>query len=132
MVSHADAVIVIDSLPEVIEGTSYGNRAWKVRGSVFAWDRPFSKADLRRYGDHPVPSGPIVGLKVDGLDDKKAVLEAGTDGVFTIPHFEGFPAVLVQLDAVDPDDFRALVVDAWLATAPDQLTEAYLRDHPIG
>jgi hypothetical protein len=131
MVSHDEVVAMIVSLPEVIEGTSYGNQAWSVGGKVFVWDRPFSKADLKRFGDEPVPGGPILGVKVDGHEEKEAVLAAGTPGVFTIPHFDGFPAVLVQLDAIEADDLRSVVVDGWLACAPDSLAQQYLSDHPL-
>jgi hypothetical protein len=131
MVSHDDAVEVIHSLPDVTEGTSYGNRAWSVSGKMFVWDRPFSKADLKRFGGEPAPSGPIIGVKVDGLEEKQAVLAAGIPGVFTIPHFDGFPAVLVQLDEIAPADLRAVLVDGWLACAPDALARRYLRDHPL-
>ena len=131
MVSHDDAVELILALPEVAETTSYRNRAWSVSEERFVWDRPFSKADIKRFGDDPVPVGPILGVTVDGLEEKEAVLAAGTPGVFTIPHFDGFPAVLVQLDRIDHDDLHALLVDAWLASAPPHLTDAYLRDHPL-
>ena len=126
MVSHDDAVLRFTALPEVTETTSYGNRAWQVRGRTFAWDRPFSKADLRRYGDEPVPTGPITALRVDGLDDKQAILEQGLSGVFSIPHLDGYAAVLVQLDVVEPGAFAELVVDAWLAMAPAALARGYL------
>ena len=108
MVSHDVAVDVIRGFPEVEEGTSYGNLAWKVRGKMFAWDRPFSKADIKRFGDEPVPDGPILGVKVDDLAEKEAVLASGTPGIFTIPHFDGFAALLVQLDEIgeDRDDRR--------------------------
>jgi hypothetical protein len=48
--------------------------------------------------------------------------------VFTIPHFDGYAAVLVQLDEVGHNDLRDLVVDGWLACAPAELREEFLRD----
>jgi hypothetical protein len=131
VVSHEEAVELILQLPDVTEGTSYGKRAWSVGGTMFVWDRPFSKADVKRFGNEPVPSGPILGVKVDGLEEKEAVLAAATPGVFTIPHFDGFAAVLVQLEEIAPHDLRAVLVDGWLACAPDALAEQYLRDHPL-
>ncbi len=41
----------------VVEGERYGNRAWSVSGKAFAWERPFSKADIRRFGDASPPDG---------------------------------------------------------------------------
>ena len=67
MVTHDEAAALASALPNVTEGTTYGNRAWKVGEKVFAWDRPFSKADLARFGDDPVPSGPILGIRMDDL-----------------------------------------------------------------
>ena len=128
MVAHERAVEIARTLPEVEEGTTYGNRAWKVRGRTFAWDRPFSKADVARFGDEPVPDGPILGVRVDDLDEKEAVLAAGTPGVFTIPHLDGFAAILVQLDAMTEDDLRDALVDGWLSMAPRRLAEAFLAD----
>jgi hypothetical protein len=128
MVTHDEAVELATALPEVSEGTTYGNRAWKVGTKTFAWDRPFSKADLARFGVDPVPSGPILGIRMDDLEDTAAVLASGTPGVFTIPHFDGYPAVLVQLDEVDRDDLRDLLVDGWLTCAPAELREEFLRD----
>ena len=132
MVEHERAVELVLGLPETEEGSTYGNRAWKVGGKLFAWDRPFSKADLRRFGDRPVPSGPIIALRVDDLGEKAAVLEAGTPGLFTIEHFDGHPAILVQLDAVGESELRAALIDAWLAVAPDPLAAAFLAERARG
>lgn len=116
------------SLPEVTEGTSYGNRAWKVGGTSFVWERPFRTSDLRRFGDEPVPDGTIVGVRTVDLEDTAAVLASGTGGVFTIPHFDGYPAVLVQLSTVSSENLRELVVDRWLACEPAGPRDRYLAE----
>jgi hypothetical protein len=113
-------------LPEVTEGARYGNLTWSVRQKAFAWDRPFSKADLRRFGDEPPPPGPILAVRVADLADKEAVLAAGGPAFFTIPHFDGYAAVLIQLDVVDDAALREAVVDAWLACAPVTLAREFL------
>lgn len=124
-----DAKDLITALPEVTEGTRYGRPTWFVHGKGFAWERPFSKADIERFGDEPVPGGPILAVAVDDLADKAAVLEAGNDGVFTIAHFDGYPAVLIQLDVVDPGVLREAIIDAWLACAPEPLARAFVSEH---
>jgi hypothetical protein len=127
MVSLEEAAAMAAALPEVTEGARHGHRTWFVGKKAFAWERPFSKADIKRFGDETPPSGPILALSVEDLHEKEAVLAAGTRGVFTIPHFDGYAAVLVQLDAVGKRALRALVLDAWLAVAPPALAESHRR-----
>ena len=129
MVSLDDAVRLAMDLPDVTTGTWHGNRTWTVGRTAFAWQRPFSKADVKRFGDAPVPTGPIFAIRVADLKTKVAVLAAGTRGVFTIPHFDNYPAVLVQLDVVPKRALQQLLTDAWLACVPPAMAQQ-LRVRP--
>jgi hypothetical protein len=117
-VSLETAAELARALPDVVEGERYGARTWFVGGKAFAWERGFSKADLKRFGDETPPDGPILAVRTDGLEVKEAVLAAGRKGFFTIPHFDGYPAVLIQLKAVTKRDLKEALIDGWSAMAP--------------
>jgi hypothetical protein len=126
MVRLEDVAAMACALPEATEGERHGHRTWSVGGKAFAWERPFSKADIKRFGAQPPPAGPIVAVRVDDLAEKEAVLAAGMNGFFTIPHFDGYAAVLVELAKVSKRAMREALVDGWLACAPPPLADAYL------
>ncbi|WP_350276919.1 hypothetical protein [Kribbella sp. HUAS MG21] len=127
MMSLADVERVVAGLPGTEETARHGMRTWKVGGKAYAWERPFSKADLKRFGDETPPEGPILALTVEDLAEKEAVLAARAgDGFFTIPHFDGYAAVLVQLEKVSGAVLEEAVLDAWLVHAPADVAAAHL------
>ena len=128
MATRDDALRIIAVLPEVTEGLRFRRATWFVNGAPFAWDRPFSKADVKRFGDETPPAGAILALRVEDLLEKEAVLADSSQAVFTIPHFEGFAAVLVALSTVEMDELRELVVGAWAACATRELVEGFLDE----
>jgi hypothetical protein len=124
-----DVARLAAELPEVTEGEEKhrGHRTWQVTGKTFAWERPFSKADIKRYGDQSAPPGPILAIRTADQAEKEALLADGKHGFFTISHFDGYNAYLIQLDAVTAPDLREALVDGWLAIAPAKVAEDFLN-----
>lgn len=100
------------SLPGVTEGERWGTRSWLQSDKMLCWVRPFSKADLKRFGDTPPPEGPILGIAVEDLDTKDAILQMGLPGFFTIEHFRNYPALLVALREARASDVKSVIAES--------------------
>ncbi len=111
------------ALPETAESTMWGNFAWKVKDKLFVWERPLRRSDVTALGD-AAPDGEILGARVEHLGAKEVLIGAEPDIFFTTPHFDGYPAVLVQLDRISVDELEEVIVDAWFARAPKRLAAA--------
>jgi hypothetical protein len=99
-----------------------------VRDKLFVWERPLRGSDLQALGA-AAPDGPILGARVEHLVAKEALIADDPDVYFTTPHFDGYPAVLVALEQIAPDELEELIVEAWLARAPKRLAKQYLAEH---
>jgi hypothetical protein len=130
--SFADVDAFARSLPAVTVDLQWRHKTWMVNGRGFAWQRAFSKADLARFGDEKPPAGEILAVRVENLDAKDALLAIAPRGFFTIPHFNGFPAVLIALAQARADDVRAAVRGAHtaMAAAPAKKKRPAKRKRP--
>ena len=113
MPTWSDVVAFGTTLPEVEESTWYGTPGLKVAGKGFC--------RLRTAPDAMV-------LRVVDLHEREALLQGQPESFFTIPHYDGYPYVLVRLEAVDEAELQELVEEAWRVTAPSRLQR--LRPSP--
>jgi hypothetical protein len=127
MASWRDVRRIVGSLPGTSEKTASGGTAtWSVRDKSFAWERPLRKSDLAALGEH-APEGPILGIRTVDLEMKDAIIASDPDVFFTTPHFNGYAAVLIVLDRIAPAALRDVLVESWLARAPQRMTAEFLE-----
>ena len=132
MATWDDVEAIALSLPEVAEGTAYGERDWKVRKKTFVWERPLRKKEVEELGgfepDGAAPTGEILGLRVADEEAKQALLSTEPDIYFATPHFDGFPAVMARLERLGREELEEVVIEAWLSRAPKRLAAAFLAE----
>jgi hypothetical protein len=88
----------------------------KLKAFVWVWMERVTPKKPR------VPNFEVIAVRVAGLEEKERLLAANPATLFTEPHYDGFPAVLVRLDAVSDAHLKALITDAWRCQAPVDLT----------
>jgi hypothetical protein len=125
MAGWEDVERIALGLPETNERSSRGLRQWQVKDKLFVWERPLRRADYEALGD-AAPDGPILGVRVEHLGAKEALLSSEPEVFFTTPHFDGYPAVLVRLERIGVEDLEELIVEAWLERAPKRLARSYV------
>ncbi|WP_367129574.1 MmcQ/YjbR family DNA-binding protein [Saccharothrix sp. HUAS TT1] len=129
MATWDDVHRLATALPEVGEHPSYDGRpAWRVRDKAFAWDRPLREGDREALGP-TAPDGPVLAARVPDLGAKEALLADDPATYFTVPHLDGYPAVLVRLAEIPLDELEELLTEAWLCRAPKRLAKQFEADH---
>ena len=67
-------------------------------------------------------------LRVTDLGEREALLQGDPDVFFSTPHYDGYPYVLVRLEAVDPVELAELLEDAWRVFAAKRVVAAWDAD----
>ncbi len=122
MADQNDVRRIALSFPETSEeegrfAFSVNNRG-KRKGFAWVW--------LERV--HPkkgrVPNPGVLAVRVRDEQEKEMLLATGPELFFTEPHYNGYPAVLLRLPAIDVGDLENLLRDAWRCQAPPELVRA--------
>lgn len=121
-----DVCAIARELPLAEEGLRWGDPLWRVGKHGFVWVRPLRAKDRDELGD-AAPAGAIVGASTIDVGEKFALLDEDPRAFFTTSHFDGYPAILIALDEVDPERLREVVTDAWIARAPQPIAAEFLR-----
>lgn len=130
MATWDDVRRIVATLPDTAERTAADGRLeWRAHNKPLTFERPLRRADLEALGD-AAPDGPILGVMVADVGVVQALLADDPAVYFITPHFAGYPAVLLRLGTITPDELNDLLVDAWLARVPKRTAKAYLDAHP--
>jgi hypothetical protein len=121
MATQADVRRIALSLPETEEAGdrfafSVRNKG-KLKGFVWVWLERVTPKKPR------VPNPGVIAVRVANLGQKDLLLSTDRVKFFTEPHYNGFPAILVRLDAVSLADLELLITDAWRCQAPAGLVK---------
>ncbi len=103
------------ALPEMAESTSYGTPALKVRKKLVC--RMWSE---REYNRDSVLDTEVLVVFCE-LDMKQVLLDNHPDALFTVPHYDGYGAVLVRMADVGLDDLADWIEDSYRLKAPPTL-----------
>jgi hypothetical protein len=118
MATEDDVRRIAASLPETIVTVEESGRlAAAVRGKGVCW----TWAERVHPRKARVPNPEVLAVRVSGEGDKQELIAADAAKFFTEPHYNGFPAVLVRLAAVDVEELTELLTDAWRVQAPRKL-----------
>lgn len=127
MATPADVGAICLGLPEVELGMSWGDRpTYKVprgpKGRGFVLYRPPHKTAVDPTTGEPYRDLLVIVVPDDAA--KAALVEDSSLPFFSVPHFDGYNAVLVQesrLGEVSREELAEIIVEAWAARAPKKL-----------
>jgi hypothetical protein len=105
---------IVAALPETSEKVSWGFPAWHVKKKFLT--------RIREEG--------VLVVHVSDEGEKVALIESEPEKFFTVAHYDGYPMVLVHLEAIAADELEELLVESWRLKAPKKLVSAFDAEHP--
>jgi hypothetical protein len=119
MATQADVRRIALSLPETEEAPNHFafsvRNKGKPKGFVWVWMERVEPKKPR------VPQPDVIAVRVASLQEKERILALDQTKFFTEPHYNGFPAVLVNLPAISVRELKPLITEAWRCQAPKNL-----------
>jgi hypothetical protein len=123
MATQDDVRRICAKLPGAIEGEGRFGFGVEIKGKhkgfLWSWAERIEPKKAR------VPNDAVLAVMVPNLATKEIILQSDTEKFFTEPHYNGFPAVLVRLEAIDPGELEDLIIEAWRCKAPADLRKQY-------
>jgi hypothetical protein len=112
------------SLPETTgDETESG---YLVAGKAIAWTWR-ERVDPKKPR---VPNPDVIAVRIAQDSEKELLIEMDPAVFFTEPHYNGYPAILVHLGAIDADALERILRDAWRLRAPRKLVAELERSGP--
>jgi hypothetical protein len=111
MATEDDVRRIALSLPETTEKPWFNTPGFRVKDKGFLRIRTEAEGGLVVF--------------VADLGEKEALLASDPAKFFTTPHYDGYPAVLVDLAAIGVDELQELITDSWRLKAPKRVLKAF-------
>ena len=115
MATREDLRRIASSLPET-SGDETGS-SYSVAGKAISWTW-MERVDPKKAR---VPNPDVIAVRVAHESEKELLIELDPSVFFTEPHYNGFPAILVRLPAIDVATLETVITDAWRCRAPARL-----------
>lgn len=87
----------------------------KPRGFIWTWAERVHPKKAR------VPNDGVLVVLVPHLEAKQVLLDSDQVKYFTEPHYDGYKAVLVRLEAIELEELEDMIIEAWKCLAPREL-----------
>lgn len=119
------------SLPSSVEGENKGQIGFSVpckgkhKGYAWNWME-------RSHPKHArVPNQRVLAVRVTSLSAKELLLSSDEGKFFTEPHYNGYPAILVRLDEISPEELKGLLIEAWKTVADKSLVAEFKAEQAM-